>query len=810
MNRQGEAASGRAWRPLAATASARAWRPLAAAAAALLLLLASPIGSAQAAAAATTYEMAFARLAGIAPDPTRVAIVHGLRLKRDVATFDFIDGQMALLRPVEGRVWGAVFTGRGTFSFRPPTEIEREQLKRFYKTDSLVTNFDALVLLFADTTLVELASGAKFVPGGIAKKADPAIRKCLDLLLDQKSKDINYSVGKACLEGASNEFFLAYMDESGASKDAIFEIDPYHTEQVQLWRPVKTMVFQNRIRNREIICQFQLEADRERGTIPNRDFVASYDDGHYRIRSRFDGGLRLAADTEIRFRSLEDGQNWLTMYLDPDVDVDSVHWESGGRADFFKGKDALLLWVRCDHPLARDEVRTLRVWYHGSVVRRTDDWVHFDPGVFWYPRVVPGLRSTYDLEYEYPALYTLVSVGEAAPSERKGKTIRSEWKVATPIEDCSFMIGIYKEHRIQVEKVPPVTILMSESAHRRVRETAGESLIEQGLAPGKSMEKQVGADVVNSLSYFQTLYGPTGLQRFYVAENPFEHSYLGVAYPGLIHLDWSTFYNTQAGGADEVLRAHEVAHQWWGALGVVPATYHDQWLSEAFAHFSALRYLEAASKDSKRYLDTLRQLRDRIVKNRKFLLGGGQEAGPVSLGPRTKSSTTEGDNRLIVYEKGAWVLHMLRNLFLDLDTMKDGGFGAAMREFHESYAEKEATTADFQRIIEKQAGRDMSWFFRQWVYGTGIPRYRFAWRAAPTADGKFKVTCRVDQENVPEEFQMFVPLHIDFGGNNFAKVRVFVKGRRSEFDLPPMPMEPKRIVFNDLESVLCEVEAVDW
>ena len=798
MNRQGEAASGRARRPFAAAVSA------------LFLVLAGAFDLPDAAAAATEYEKVFAQLADIAPDPSRVAAVHGAILKRDLATFEFIDGQMALFRPVEGRVWGAVFTGRGTFSFRPPTEIERDQLKRYYKTESLVVDFDAVTLLFADSTLVELASQAKYVPGAIAKKAVPVVRKTLDLLLDRKSMDINYSVGKTCLEGASNELFFAYIDQTGGGNSLIFEIDPFQTEQVQLWRPVKAMAFQGRVRNREIICQFPLGADRERGVIPGSDFAASYDAEHYRIQSRFDGGLRLSAETEVRFRSLEEGQNWLALALDPDLDVDAVQWESGEPADCFKGPDALILWVRSDHPLANGEVRTLRVRYHGVVVQREDDWVRFDPGSYWYPRVVPGLRSTYDLEFEYPESYTLASVGEPVPLERKGNTIRSAWKVTTPIAQCSFMIGIYKEHTIQAEKIPPVTILMAESAHRQVRESAGGSLIEQGLAPGKDMEKQVGADVANSFAFFQALYGPTRLQRFYVAENPFEHSFLGVAYPGLIHLDWSTFYNTESGGSDEMLRAHEVAHQWWGALGVVPATYHDRWLSEAFAEFSALRYLQAASEDSKRYLDALRQSRDRILKNRKFLLGGGQEAGPIWLGPRTRTSTTAEDYRIIVYDKGAWVLHMLRNLFLDLDTMKDGGFGNVMREFYSSYAEKDATTADFQRIVEKQAGRNMSWFFREWVYGTGVPHYRFAWHASPGANGKYKVTCRVDQENVPEEFQMFVPLYIDFGGEKFARVRVFVKGRHSEFALPPLPMEPKRIVFNDLESVLCDVEAVDW
>src|SRR2546428_6767566 len=379
MNRQGEAASGRARRPFAAALSA------------LFLLLAGPFTPPRAATAATEYEKAFAQLADIAPDPSRVAAVHGLTLKRDLATFEFIDGQMALFRPVEGRVWGAVFTGQGTFSFRPPTEIERAQLKRYYKTDSLVVSFESLALLFADSTLVELAYRAKYVPGAIAKKAAPVLRKTLDLLLDRKSMDINYSVGKTCLEGASNELFFAYIEQTGSGDNVIFEIDPFQTEQVQLWRPVKAMAFQNRVRNREVICQFPLEADRESGTIPGCDYTATYDAEHYRIRSRFDGGLKLTAETVVRFRSLEEGQNWLALALDPDLDVDAVQWENGEPADCFKGPDALLLWVRSDHPLARGEERTLRVRYHGVVVQREDDWVRFDPGSYSSAPVVPAL-----------------------------------------------------------------------------------------------------------------------------------------------------------------------------------------------------------------------------------------------------------------------------------------------------------------------------------------------------------------------------------------------------------------------------------
>ena len=767
----------------------------------------------------TEFERFVAQIGGATADPSRVARVRDFTLRRDAGTFRLKDGTLALLKPLEGRVWGAVYRGSGTFEFRPPTEIERQQLARFYKAESLATPLEGLVLFFADSTATELESKLPFAPGAIPKDAPRAIRDALDLIWNEDQSHVDYSFAKPLLEGETNSLFGAYIDPAKGAPGGFFEVDPFETEPVKLWRPVKNQFFQSRIRSREVICQFPGASGRERARAAAGDYVSTLDEEHHSIHARFDGGLRLSAVDEIRFRSLEEGQRWIAFALAPKLEVDSVRWADGRAAEFFKHEDGPLLWIRVDPPLAYDEVRTLRVVYHGGIVERSDDWVWLDPATVWYPWHDFGGRSTADLTYEVPREYRLASVGDPVSSEERDGVVRSRWKVDPPERRWSFMVGVYSEHKIQLESIPMVTVLMSDAAHRRHREQAGGDLIEQGLAPGKSMEKQVGADVANSIAFFQSVYGPTALKRFYAAENLLGHNVLGTAFPGLVHLDWSTFYNTQSEVDQELVRAHEVAHQWWGAAGVIPATYHDMWLSEAFAEYSALWYCQATLGHPERYLETLRRMRERVLRNRKYLLGSGQEAGPISLGPRTRTSDTPEDYSLVIYQKGAWVLHMLRNLFLDLDTMKDDGFAPMMREFYATYAGKQATTSDFERMVEKYSGRDMSWFFRQWVYGTEIPRYRFAWRVedggggAPgnaVAGASYRVTCRVEQQNVPADFQMFVPVRVEFEGDRFARVRVLVKGPRSEFDLPSFPMKPKRIVFNDLESVLCETEAVDW
>jgi predicted metalloprotease with PDZ domain len=343
---------------------------------------------------------------------------------------------------------------------------------------------------------------------------------------------------------------------------------------------------------------------------------------------------------------------------------------------------------------------------------------------------------------------------------------------------------------------------MNRSGHRK----AGRQLAEQGQLSGKNMEKQVAADVANSMAFFQEVYGRCSAGKLYATEIPDGH---GEAFPGLIDLAWSTFQSTDRYGADDIFRAHEVAHQWWG-ISVDFKTYHDQWLSEGLSEYSGLWYMQSVRGDNKLFFDQLREWSESVRKNRSYLLGRGQEAGPIWLGYRTGSSQTEGDYDLIIYKKGAWVVHMLRNMLLDLQTMKEDRFIAMMRDFYARYQGRKASTQDFQEVVERHAGVDMQWFFDQWVYGTEIPSYEFAYKVEETPQGTYLVHCQVRQLHVAEAFRMYVPVYVDFGENRHARVRLSVVGPLSRIDLPPLPLKPKTLVLNDLESVLCEVKEGRW
>jgi hypothetical protein len=104
----------------------------------------------------------------------------------------------------------------------------------------------------------------------------------------------------------------------------------------------------------------------------------------------------------------------------------------------------------------------------------------------------------------------------------------------------------------------------------------------------------------------------------------------------------------------------------------------------------------------------------------------------------------------------------------------------------------------------------MSWFFDQYVYGTDIPLYKVAYKTEKTSEGETIITLRVLEEEVPESFKMYVPIKLVLDGDRIGRIRIEVKGKETIYSTPPIAGELEELIFNDLESVLCEVEYEDW
>jgi len=146
---------------------------------------------------------------------------------------------------------------------------------------------------------------------------------------------------------------------------------------------------------------------------------------------------------------------------------------------------------------------------------------------------------------------------------------------------------------------------------------------------------------------------------------------------------------------------HELAHQWFGNA-VTESTWDDVWLSEGFATFFTLLFIENAygHKEFVEGLIDAKKILDKNFANESdtyIISDRSAENGPVS-------------SYAITYQKGAWVLHMLREL------IGDANFKKGIQAYYNQFMNGNASTNDFRVVMEKASGKNLKVFFNQWLY----------------------------------------------------------------------------------------------
>jgi peptidase M1-like protein len=747
------------------------------------------------AAAASLYMDRYRELQSLAPVPGKVADVNHLVLTRDVGQLTLERGQLYFLSPVGGRTVGVVFRGSGSFTLAPPVPAEQAELQRFAGNGTLSDSVTEVILLFADSTprqLQALAGARGDPPPDLAGH----VRDFVESLRGDNEGAYDDGTIGPLLNGDTTGFFLARIERTHGGA-VLFEIDPTASEAVQLYRPVSKSRWGG---NWAVVTQFPPQHEppgsgawwyRKRLT------VASYR-MDVRLTPTGSADLDFVASATLSLQAAEPLGPWLLFRLHDKLLVDSARWAGGDAATVFKAKDNDDLWVRALHRLATGDSLALTVYYHGDLIDRFLNWFYIDPTAAWYPINGQGVNfATFDLTFHSPNWYPLASVGERVDSSESPKVMTTHWVTRLPTAYATFNLGLFENYHVQQPDAPPLDVLLSEDAHRELRR---QLALRGTMIPEQTHKKEaVASDVSNSLKLFTKLFGECAYNHFFVTEIPYGE---GVSFPGMIDLSWATFQETSLDGFDEFFRAHEVAHQWWGN-GVQPVSYRDAWLSEGMAEFSALWYLQAERKHSVEYFKFLDQYKNDIHDDR-------DDAGPIWIGYRNSTPGARRGYDIMIYEKGAWVLHMLRIMMLDLGTMKEDRFTETLRDFYQSYRGAPATTDDFRRVVERHMGVPMDWFFDEWVKGTAIPTYHVAWSPQPAANGRYTVRMRITQEHVPADFQMTVLVSADLGDGRFAHFRVPVRGGQSDYTSPLLPAEPRDLKFNDLSSTLADVKMERW
>jgi len=225
------------------------------------------------------------------------------------------------------------------------------------------------------------------------------------------------------------------------------------------------------------------------------------------------------------------------------------------------------------------------------------------------------------------------------------------------------------------------------------------------------------------------------------------------------------FENSVNGKGDhDGLIAHEIAHQWFGD-SASELDWHHVWLSEGFATYFTNLYNEFAYGPERRAKDMAKQRNDVAAFHRKTPLPVVFAALPEDLLDILSTNS---------YQKGSWVLHMLRR------QIGDEAFWRGIRQYYKEYQQSNAVTADLQRVMEQASGQNLANFFKQWLYTPGHPVLKASWSYNDKAK---TIDVVIAQIQIGDAFNFPLEIGIGYDGSEKLIEKVEINAKTMKFSI---------------------------
>jgi len=416
-----------------------------------------------------------------------------------------------------------------------------------------------------------------------------------------------------------------------------------------------------------------------------------------------------------------------------------------------------------------DEGLILRENVHGVPTAFADNWPNRARS--WFPsNDHPSDKATVGVTVHAPSGKRVVSngeqVGEPTPAEllRTGGVdglVTWRWQTRVPISTYMMVIGVADMEVIDNG------VAACGLAPASPRPDGCIEVSSWAFPPDTANARRAFSRAGEMIDVYSTLFGPFPFEKLANVQS-------STAFGGMENASAIFFSEVSiARGADiEGTLAHEIVHQWFGD-SVTPADWPHLWLSEGFASYFG-PFFWAQTLSDVAFQERIDAIRDRYlassVKDRPIL-----DEGVANLMQLLNENS---------YEKGALVLHMLRNV------VGEQAFFDGLRRYYQRHAGGNVTTRDFQVAMEQASGQSLDWYFQQWVSRPGYPILRVEWTWDESLD-QARVTVAQEQDPLWPTFR--IPVVFEFlmeGGVH--RVEGWVDGREWT-EVMPLPSRPTEI-----------------
>jgi hypothetical protein len=792
-------------------------------------------------AAEKTAREVYDKLTAIRVDPAtlyEIEAANRIELRRGDVQLSFEQGKLAFLQLFEGRATGAVFYGRGHILAAPRDPVEKQQMAHFLGAPVLDQDFTSACLRFTDDTAADLL--LQFRAAQVSPQPDSAFAARWDALLASLNTGQSLRVLLDSLSQNPKPYFFGAID-GVTSGPFDLVLDPLRRESFLLGQTKK-----NAARSFYDVWASYNAPGTAASSVPFRAL-------RYAIDTSILANNSLEAKTDVRFRAETSGERWLPLQLSHMLNVEEVSGEHGEALTFFQNEGMTLrersthgndfLYVVLPAPPARGTEFTLHFRYRGNVIEDAGNAVlYVGARESWYPHFGDGADfADYELCMHWPRRLRLVATGTKLDEREDGDFRVGHWRTEKPASVAGFNLGDYAfaslaagAHSVEVyanrmleqalnnrlgSSVFDISRMPSALGPEGQNSSKMMPMISAAPSPADAL-KQLGRDIDSSIRFYENYSGPFPFQKLGVSQIP---GTFGQGWPGLLYISTFSFLppaaQQRAGLTErgqehftELVPFHEVAHQWWGNV-VGWSSYRDQWIDEAIANYLALLFADSQKNANHSLRVWLARYRQRLVEKLPGVEQPASEVGALDLGTRlTSSKSPEGFEQLI-YGKGSWVIHMLREMLRQPGAKDpDARFAALLHTLVGKYAYRALSSADLQREIEAvmtpamdlDGGRSMEWFFEDWVRGTGVPHYRVEFSVHRSEKG-FLVRGKLFQSGVLRSFIAPVPLYANAGGHSTQLGVVAAAGPETTFQFTTQAA-PNKITIDPRMTLLCVSE----
>ncbi|UCC41804.1 MAG: hypothetical protein JSV96_10430 [Candidatus Aminicenantes bacterium] len=510
----------------------------------------------------------------------------------------------------------------------------------------------------------------------------------------------------------------------------------------------------------------------------------------------------ISGKARIEIESNVPNLNRVKLKINPELEILRIYDQE--RRDLFYSQDKLrkTLYVYFVHSPPQNKPYSIEIYYRGKIIppKETSDVIStaqlryderfdyntpkfnthlFSRRAFWYPAPPDDDYFQARVRIIVPPEYVCISNGELVEQTRLNDVEKVQeiekmgssvyvFETKRPLKYLSFIVGRFKKVNEDTEPLP-VCLYHSPYSFFQKRE-----FIKEAKDIIRFYESKFGPYPYEKLSIVRRLWSTSGghspASFIVLNELPRVPDGKRVINRGPVDLSrWKEYFI-----------AHEIAHQWWGQ-GVTWQTYHDHWLSEGLAQFSAVLYLK--EKYGNRVFSDILKKFSRWTEKK-------SEWGPISLGSRISYFDYDA-YQTIIYNKTSLVLNMLLNL------LGEEVFFKGLEEFFRKHKYGVANTNDFINTFIEISGKNLRAFFKNWFDSYTLPDVRVTQSFEKEDEGGYILKLRVTQ--LKESF--IFPLLIEWkeNGKQVTK-RVIIDDIRKTFYFE-LESKPKKIEINPKKAV---------